>query len=54
MGRIKLKEENKKGKISITISKSLLLKLEEIPNKSFYIENLISNDLNNHNTKNKN
>lgn len=42
MGRPKLKEENKKGKLGISISKELINKINNITdNKSVFIENLI-------------
>jgi hypothetical protein len=42
MGRPKLKEENKKGKLGISISKELINKINNISdNKSVFIENLI-------------
>ena len=42
MGRPKLKEENKKGKLGISISKELINKINKITdNKSVFIENLI-------------
>lgn len=41
MGRPKLKNEEKKGKLGITISKSLINKLKKIPNKSEFIETLV-------------
>lgn len=42
MPRPKLKEEEKKGKIGITLSKELILKLNSITrNKSKYIEDLL-------------
>lgn len=42
MGRPKLKEENKKGKLGISISKELINKINHITdNKSVFIENLI-------------
>jgi metal-responsive CopG/Arc/MetJ family transcriptional regulator len=42
MGRPKLKEENKKGKLGISISKELINKIDNITdNKSVFIENLI-------------
>jgi hypothetical protein len=45
MGRKKLNEEQKKGKLSITINKLIADKLEEFyPNRSKYIENLIYKD----------
>jgi hypothetical protein len=42
MGRPKLKEENKKGKLGISISKELISEINKITdNKSVFIENLI-------------
>jgi len=42
MSRPKLKEEEKKGKIGITLSKELILKLNGVArNKSKYIEDLL-------------
>jgi len=47
MGRPKIKEKDKKGKLGITISKELIIKLEKTTNnKSSYIENLIKNHFN--------
>lgn len=44
MSRPKLKEEDKKGKLGITISKNLLDKLNTITtNKSMFIETLVIN-----------
>jgi hypothetical protein len=42
MGRPKLKEDDKKGKLGITISKELINKINKITNnKSLFIEDLI-------------
>lgn len=42
MGRPKLKQEDQKGKLGITISKELINKIEaETTNKSKFIEDLI-------------
>lgn len=44
MSRPKLKEDDKKGKLGITISKNLLDKLNTITNnKSMFIEKLVIN-----------
>jgi metal-responsive CopG/Arc/MetJ family transcriptional regulator len=46
MGRPKLKETEKKGKIGITLSKSLINHLDEITNnKSKFIETLLEDYL---------
>ena len=46
MGRPKMKKENKKGSLSITINKNLLKIIEILEyNKSKYIETLITEDL---------
>jgi hypothetical protein len=43
MARPKLKEENKKGKLGITISKELIEKInQETNNKSTFVEMLVS------------
>lgn len=42
MGRPKLKQEEKKGKLGISLSKELINKINSITsNKSVFIENLI-------------
>ena len=42
MGRPKLKKEEKKGKLGISLSKALIDKINETTNnKSFFIESLI-------------
>jgi hypothetical protein len=42
MGRPKLKEDDKKGKLGITISKELINKINKMTNnKSVFIEDLI-------------
>lgn len=44
MGRPKLKDNDKKGKLGITISKELINKINKITNnKSLFIEDLIIN-----------
>lgn len=49
MGRPKLKQEDKKGKLGITISKDLIDKINVITNnKSTFIEGLIKNYFNNY------
>lgn len=49
MGRPKLKEKDKKGKLGITISKVLINKINNVTNnKSVFIENLIINYFENH------
>lgn len=45
MGRPTLSESEKKGKISITLSKEVLKYLEKFSNKSIYIEKLIRNEI---------
>lgn len=41
MGRPKLKEEEKKCKLGVTISRDLYEKINTVPNKSKLIENLL-------------
>jgi len=43
MGRPKLKQEEKKGKLGISLSKELIIKINSVTNnKSVFIENLIN------------
>lgn len=47
MGRPKLKENEKKGKLGISISKDLIIKLNSVTNnKSTFIEGLINDYFN--------
>ena len=49
MSRPKLKENDKKGKLGITISRELINKINEITNnKSTFIEGLVKQYFNNH------
>lgn len=42
MGRPKINENEQKGKIGITLDKKIILKLNEISNKSKLIEELLT------------
>ena len=49
MGRPKLKQEEKKGKLGISLSKELINKINSVTNnKSTFIEDLIRNYFNTH------
>ena len=49
MGRPKLNEEDKKGKLGITLSKELIDKINSVTkNKSNFIEKIIINYFKNH------